>query len=148
MEGVVAVGGFFITVTLVLYTIVSALVRSREIGKQAQVMTRLIDTMGGPGGAAAVLESPAGRALFSRLTDQRAVVLQRVMASIQAGVVLAILGIGVLVLRLPVMDEESRLGMLALGGLAITLGIAFLAAAAVSYMLSRRWGMLEETEAG
>jgi hypothetical protein len=145
VEGVVAVAGFFLTITFVIYTIVAALVRSKEIGRQAQVMTRLIDTMGGPGGAGAVLESPAGRALFARLIDQRTTVLQRVMVSIQSGVVLGILGIGLFIVRTQVVDDESRFGLLMLAALAITMGIAFLVAAAVSYALSRRWGMLEES---
>ncbi len=145
MEDIVAIISVFGSLGFVTYTIVMALVRSKEIGRQAQIMTRLIESASGAGEASALLESPAAARLFGRLTDRRALALERVLLSIQSGIVLAIVGFGLLVIRTQVPETPNQVTLLVLGVLAITLGVAFLAAAGVSYTLSRNWGLLRES---
>jgi hypothetical protein len=77
------------------------------------------------------------------MIDRRTLVLQRVLRAIQSGIVLLVLGIALFIVR-PQFTGEGSLGLLVFGTLSTALGIAFLLAAAVSYMLSRRWGLLAD----
>ena len=63
----------------------------------------------------------------------------RILWSVQLGVVIAIVGLGMLLLS-AVFDQESSQGLFALGAIALCVGIGFIASAAVSLKLSRRHG--------
>jgi hypothetical protein len=65
------------------------------------------------------------------------------MWSVQLGVVISIAGLGMLLLSL-VFDKDSSQGLLALGTIALCLGIGFIASAAVALKLSRRLGLWED----
>ena len=143
MEDIVAILTVFGAIAFVMYTVVRGLVRAWELSRQARVMTRLVETVGTGADAAALIESPAGRALFDRMSDRRTLVLQGVLRSVQSGIVLTILGIALYLLRPAITDQDSRTALLVFGVLAAALGIAFLVAAGVSFLLSRRWGLLE-----
>lgn len=66
----------------------------------------------------------------------------RIIWSVQIGVVVAIAGLGMLLLSL-VFNEDSSQGLLALGAIALCVGAGFIASAAVSLKLSRRLGLWE-----
>jgi len=67
----------------------------------------------------------------------------RIMWSVQLGVVIAIVGLGMLLLS-AVFDKDSSQGLFALGTIALCVGIGFIASAAVSLNLSRRLGLWED----
>jgi hypothetical protein len=67
----------------------------------------------------------------------------RIMWSVQLGVVIAIVGLGMLLLS-AVFDKDSSQGLFALGAIALCVGIGFIASAIVSLQLSRRLGLWEE----
>jgi hypothetical protein len=147
MDGTIAIIFFFSTAGFVIYTIVTALLRSKEIGQQAQVMIRLVDQVGTAGEAAAFLESDAGRRWFQRLVDRRTLVLQRVLLSVQSAIVLGTVGVACLLIRTQVVEAEERFGLMVVATLGIALALAFLLAAASTYFLSQRWGLLEDRTA-
>jgi hypothetical protein len=66
----------------------------------------------------------------------------RIVWSVQIGVVIAIVGLGMLLLS-AVFDKDSSQGLFALGTIALCVGIGFIASAAVSLKLSRRLGLWE-----
>jgi len=66
----------------------------------------------------------------------------RIMWSVQLGVVIAIVGLGMLLLS-AVVDKDSSQGLFALGAIALCVGVGFIASAAVSLKLSRRLGLWE-----
>jgi hypothetical protein len=66
----------------------------------------------------------------------------RILWSVQIGVVVAIAGLGMLLLSL-LFGEDSSQGLLALGAIGLCVGTGFLASAAVSLKLSRRLGLWE-----
>lgn len=66
----------------------------------------------------------------------------RILWSVQIGVVIAIVGLGMLLLS-AVFDEDSSQGLFALGAIALCVGTGFIASAAVSLKLSRRLGLWE-----
>jgi hypothetical protein len=65
----------------------------------------------------------------------------RILWSVQAGLVAAAAGIGLLVVKRYVVEEVAQM-LLTLGVLILSLGIGFALAAAASYMLSVRLGLL------
>lgn len=68
--------------------------------------------------------------------------LGRILWSIQAGLVLAAAGIGLQVVSLRVVDDASQ-PLHALGVLGIALGVGFVASAVISFVISRRLGLIE-----
>lgn len=69
---------------------------------------------------------------------------QRLLASVQIGIVAAAAGTGLLAMRrsfpdVPELDE----GMLFLGGLALAVGLGFVASALIGRYLAGRWNLLE-----
>lgn len=67
----------------------------------------------------------------------------RIVWSVQLGVVIAIAGLGMLALS-AVFEKDSSQGLIALGAIALCVGVGFLASAFVSLYLSRRLGLWEE----
>jgi len=70
----------------------------------------------------------------------------RIMWSVQLGVVIAITGLGMLLLS-TVFEKDSSQGLFALGTIALCVGVGFIASAAVSLKLSRRLGLWEDSGA-
>jgi hypothetical protein len=66
----------------------------------------------------------------------------RIVWSVQLGVVIAIVGLGMLLLS-AVFDKDASQGLFALGAIALCVGVGFIASAAVSLKLSRRLGLWE-----
>jgi hypothetical protein len=67
----------------------------------------------------------------------------RILWSVQLGVVIAIVGLGMLVLS-AVFEQESSQGLFALGAIALCVGAGFIISATVSLKLSRRLGLWED----
>jgi hypothetical protein len=70
----------------------------------------------------------------------------RIVWSVQLGVVIAIVGLGMLLLS-AVFEKDSSQGLFALGVIALCLGAGFIASAFVSLYLSRRLGLWEDGSA-
>lgn len=67
----------------------------------------------------------------------------RIVWSVQLGVVIAIAGLGMLLLS-AVFEKDASQGLFALGAIALCLGAGFIASAFVSLKLSRRLGLWED----
>lgn len=67
----------------------------------------------------------------------------RIVWSVQIGVVITIVGLGMLLLS-AVFEKDASQGLFALGAIALCVGIGFIASAVVSLKLSRRLGLWEE----
>ena len=143
-EDIFAIVGVFGALSFVAYWFFHAIVRWREVGQQGRIMTMMIDRVGSGTEAAQVLESSAARSIFEKIADRRTVVLQRIMRAVQSGILLVFLGAAMFTLR-PRFTGEEELAMLVLATLALSLGLAFLLAAGVSFSLSRRWKLIDES---
>ena len=67
----------------------------------------------------------------------------RIVWSVQLGVVIAIVGLGMLLLS-AVFEKDASQGLFALGAIALCVGVGFIASAVVSFYLSRRLGLWED----
>ena len=79
--------------------------------------------------------------LFRSLTTERTTPYERILTSVQAGIIITCFGVALLVLRskLSFSDEAFTI----FGTVAIALGVGFGIAAAVSFFLSRSFGLLD-----
>jgi succinate dehydrogenase hydrophobic anchor subunit len=120
---------------------------------QAELNNRLLERMGSSEQLVAYLQSQAGRDLTAVPAEAAAAApaiaapFSRILWAVQAGIVLVSGGIGMLVIRRNVIEEAGE-ALFTLGVLAIAIGVGFALAAAASYLLSRRLGLLEPPREG
>ena len=144
LKGLAAIAGVFGSFCFVTFWFFQGILRWRETGQQTRIMTDLIARIGSGAEAAQVLESSAARSVFDKLVDRRTIVLQRILRAVQSGILLVFLGGALFTLR-PRFTGEEELAMMVLATLALSLGLAFLLAAGVSFGLSRRWKLIDES---
>jgi hypothetical protein len=116
---------------------------------QTEVHTKLLDRLTGNDELLAYIQSPAGAKFLesSPITlDAGArnvgAPLGRILWTIQAGVVLAAGGTGLLVVAARMTDDMAQ-GFHALGILGVALGAGFVVSAIISFMISRHLGLVE-----
>ena len=121
----------------------------RATKTQTDTHTKLLDRLTSNDDLMAYIQSPAGQSLLQPAPiafDYRpraiGAPVSRILWSVQAGVVLAVVGVGVWFVRSNVMPEiYGPLNLVAV--LAMSLGIGFALSAAFAYLLSQRLGLLE-----
>lgn len=87
----------------------------------------------------AFASSEAGRRFLESVSTEQSAHVRRILGSIQKGTVLSLLGLGLGVLP----SIERDLAPLAFFGVvAFATGVGYLISAALSYRLSKRWGLL------
>jgi hypothetical protein len=117
---------------------------------QTEVHNKLLDRFAGTNELLAYIETPAGRRFLEAApipvepAPARTVAapLNRILWSVQAGIVLLVGGIGFQFVSGRVMDEVAQ-GLWALGVIATAFGAGFILAGASSFVVSRRLGLLE-----
>jgi hypothetical protein len=123
---------------------------------QAEVHTKLLDRLTNNEDLLAYIQTPAGRRFLESgplLTDgepkpaSAITPVSRIIWALQAGVVLASLGVGFWVAesRFP---EDMGEGFFIIGTLAAALGVGFVLAAGLAYVISSRFGLVPSTSAG
>jgi hypothetical protein len=159
LEPLMALLGFII-VALALIWIVRTAIEQRRWTRltrtQTEVHNKILDRFGSSAELLEYIRTPAGTKFLEsapiELRPERVqqhAPLSRVMLSIQAGVIVAAGGIGMLLVstRYP---ADSGQGLFALGAIALCVGAGFIASALVTIFLSRRFGLWpgEERVAG
>jgi hypothetical protein len=121
---------------------------------QAEVHTKILDRFGSSEELLAYMKTPAG----SRFLESAPIPLRtepsrgwnqpfgRTLVSVQAGVVIAAAGLGMLLVSLR-FDPQTAQELFAIGVVAFSIGAGFIASAAVSVFMSRRLGLLQEPPA-
>jgi hypothetical protein len=151
-------GGMFLIGVVSFFTLVGWVARAvidyrtwlRASKIQADAHAKLVDRLTSNEDLLAYLQSPAGqRATMSSTRPgldiaMRAVgaPVNRILWSVQVGVVLAAGGLGLWFAKASVIEEAAQaLNVVAV--LAVALGVGFVASALVAYALSRQLGLLE-----
>jgi hypothetical protein len=117
---------------------------------QVDVHSKILDRMASNEDLLAYAKTPAGsRFLESGPVDLGGAApvtpLGRIIWSVQAGVVLIALGLGLWIAQIGLM-EEVRQGLGFIATIAVSLGVGFVASAAVAYKVSSRVGLLPAKE--
>jgi hypothetical protein len=145
-------------VTSVLIWLVRTLIDYRRwlrLSKvQTEVHTKLLDRFSSNEDLLAYIQTPAGRKFLESAPiplDQgpRSIgaPLGRILWSVQAGFVLALGGVGLQYVSRGIVEDAAQ-PIYAMGVLALMFGIGFVLSAVVSYLLSRRLGLLEPSAFG
>jgi hypothetical protein len=133
------------TIGWITWSIFSTIRRYVTARLQAGVQTKLVDKLGSNQELLTYVQSDAGKRLVESLGVERASPYGRIIGALQAGVILIPFGLGLLFLRGRIVGADE--GFLVFGTLICTLGIGFVLAAAVSYTLSKSFGLLEHSTA-
>lgn len=122
---------------------------TRMARSQAEVHAKLLDRFTANEDLLTYIQTPVGR----RFLESGPVLaeagprplgapISRILWSLQAGIVLAVLGVGLLFASGLVIPEVGQ-GLTVLGVLAIALGVGFILSAVAAWLISRRMGLFE-----
>ena len=133
-------------IVFLLKTLADQLRTQRAYRTQAALNTKLIDRFASSEELLAYLQSPVGKGLTEMpglpASAPRTISapLNRIFWSVQAGIVLAALGIGIII----VSGRFNEIGqfIFAQGSVILALGIGFVASAAAALLLSKRLGLV------
>ncbi len=156
MLGSMAAFGAFLVVTAVVVWIIRLIVLQRRWNRMSKVQfdthAKLLDRFTSNEDLLAYVQTPAGRRFLEAMPipiqDQPSTIgapLSRILWSVQAGVVLAIGGLGLLYVSSRFTDEPAQF-FLVIGVITIALGVGFMMSAVAAYVISRRLGLMESPQ--
>jgi hypothetical protein len=119
--------------------------RQREVlAAQQDLQTRILERFDSAQEFSHFLQTEGGRRFLAGLTDERGWrPARRIMAAVQIGIVITALGLGLFVLANVVGNREVAWP----GIMILFLGLGFLASAAASWLMSKKWGLLPGDDA-
>jgi hypothetical protein len=136
---VIALFGF------IVWIIFSTIARFKTAKLQAGIQTKLLEKFGSGQDLLAYVQSDAGKRFLESLAMDQRTPYGRILGAAQASVILVLLGLGLMFLRGAIRGAEE--GFLIGGTVTLSLGLGFGVAAALSYFLSKSFGLLREDAA-
>jgi hypothetical protein len=129
-------------VCFIFWVVFNTFRRIKHAGRQADLNAKLLEKFSSGHELVEYMNSEAGKKfLESALVEpQRGSPYARILVSVQAGIILAALGVALFLVGRQV--PEATQGFVAFGTVAVTLGAGFLVSAAASYRLSKSFGLL------
>ena len=111
---------------------------------RAGIHRDLVSKFGSSQELLAYLSSDAGRELAVPAAElDRTHPYKRILGAIQAGLVLVSVGTAFLLMsNSEALGRDGEHGFVFLGGMALSVGLGFLASAVAAWMLSKRWGLM------
>jgi hypothetical protein len=154
IEGFWILAGMALVAAMVTWLVKTTLNHRRWLRvsrAQNEVHNKLLDRFAGTGDLLTYVQTPAGRRFLEAApipldgpveTRPLAAPLSRILLSVQAGIVLAIGGAGFQLVSGSVVEEVAQ-GLSIIGVLAMAFGVGFILSGVMSYVISRRLGLLE-----
>jgi len=127
----------------VVWTIFSTIRRYKTTKLQAGLQTKLLEKFGSGQELLTYVQSDAGKRFLESLTMEQRTPYGRILGAAQVSVILVLLSFAFLFLRGRVAGTEE--GFLVFGALSLSLGVGFGLSAALSYYLSKSFGLLTES---
>ena len=131
----------FSSFSWVAWLLFSSIRRYKVAQLQAEMQGRLLQRFDSPDAVLGYAQSDAGRQFIKSLDIERSSPYTQILKGVQVGIVFIFFGAGLLRLHAWNIGDE---GALVFGTLALALGLGFGVAAAVSYFLSRSFGLLSK----
>jgi hypothetical protein len=154
MEGVAVVFGFGAMTGFLVWLIKTVLDQRRwnRLSRiQAEVHSKLLDRFSSSDELTAYMQTAAGQRFLesgpSPLQEQPAALaapVSRILWSVQAGIVVLMGGLGMLLVSRRFTEEPGEV-FVGMGILAVALGAGFVISAGVAYLLSRKLGLFDRT---
>jgi len=133
----------FSLIGFVIWTIFSTLRRYKTTQLQAGLQTKLLEKFGSGQELLAYVQSDAGKRFLESLTMEQRTPYRRILGAAQSSVVLILLSFALLFLLGRIYGAEE--GFLVFGTILLSLGVGFGLSAALSYYLSKSFGLLTES---
>jgi TRAP-type mannitol/chloroaromatic compound transport system permease large subunit len=130
--------------TVAVFWVVFSTIRRLKVARvQSEVHSKLIEKVGSTQEFLTFLETDSGKKLVASIGIEQPNrnPYNRILASVQAGVILVCVSIGLLIIGVNVADVKEGFGIL--GALGIALGIGFLISAGLTYRLSKKFGLFD-----
>jgi hypothetical protein len=157
LMGAVLAGAALFTGVMVTIGVIASLVRQlieyrrwmRQSRIQTEANSKILDRLTSNEDLLAYAQTPAGisflQAAPAAIEAPRTggVPMSRILWSVQAGVVLVALGIGLWLVKGSVMEEVAP-GFLVVGTVAVSVGVGFVVSAGIAYVLTFRTGAFEQ----
>ncbi len=126
----------------VITVVVKAFKEKSIMRVRANLYNRLLDKFSSGNEFAVYLESETGRRFVEEITVQTAAPTSKILGSIQKGFIMTLIGFGLIVLA-NLFFGGDLFNVVAVGGtIALMLGVGFLISTAISYRLSKSWGLI------
>jgi hypothetical protein len=113
----------------------------QRAGRRVAVRKALIDKYASAQDLNELMQTPAGQRLFAEFTTGRSP-LRSVLWSVQMGILGILAGAGIWGIG-ALLGDKAIFGI---GGLVACIGVGFLISAAITYRLSKSWGLLEKKD--
>ena len=146
----------FCVLTFSLFALIKYIVEYRRWNRvskvNAEVHNKILDRFASNEEMLAYIDSPAGRRFLeatpiapSAASSPRSVAAPfgRILWSVQLGILLSLIALGLYVISGRVIDEVQQL-MLGLSIIGFSLGLGFVLSAGASYLLARKLGLLDK----
>ena len=117
--------------------------RQALVQARSDLQNRLLEKFSSPQEVAQFLQTEGGDRFLRGLTTDSRHAGRGILRAMQIGVVITLVGAAVLTLGFVYPTERGANPGVIIGSLILALGVGFLISAAMSYVLSKKWGMLE-----
>ena len=140
---VVALVMIFGGIVVIFWVAFSTIRRLKVARLQAEIHSKLIEKVGSSQELLAFLDSESGKKMVASIGIEQPNrnPYNRILASVQAGVILVCVSIAFLAIGINFPDVAE--GFKILGALGLALGIGFLISAGLSYRLSKSFGLFD-----
>jgi len=142
-EDVVALVLVFGTLAWVIWVLFSSIRRYTIARLRTDLQSRLLDKFGSGQELVAYIQTREGREFLGRLSADPLLVAARILDAVQAGYLLTIVGVALLILQRWIAEASEAL--LVFGVLSLALGLGFWATAWHTQFLAKRFNVLHET---
>ncbi len=143
---IVVVPTIFGTFGWVVYTISANIRRAHTARAVAELHAKLLDKCAGSQDLLAYMESASGRKFLESAGAEAAQPWSRILNAMQAGFVLALVGVAEMLVRTVEQNPDTSEFLLVTGAVALAIGAGFLLSAATSFLLSKSWGLLTPSQ--
>jgi len=143
---VVALVMIFGGIVVIFWVVFSTIRRLKVARTQAEVHSKLIEKIGSTQDFLTFLETESGKKLVASIGIEQPNrnPYNRILASVQAGVILVCVSIAFLIIGVNLPDVAE--GFKVVGSLGLALGIGFLISAGLSYRLSKNFGLFDREQ--
>ena len=133
----------FVMIAYIVQVLVEWRRQNSRVKLLTEFQTKLLDRMGNGQDFVAFFQSTGGERFLETISLDRSNPYDRVLRSMQAGVVALCLGIGFTSLA-HMVDVEGTVGFTIIGVIVLSLGLGFLLSAAAAYTISKSAGLLDQ----
>ncbi len=138
-----------ISIAWVVVNIVQALKQRANLQTKTEIYNRMIDKFGTAPEFISFLQSEEGRAFIEENVTQSNAPAKKILGSIQAGVIFTMLGVGLLTqgnIFGGSLGGDLYIVLTVSGTVGLMVGIGLLISVAISFWLSKSWGLLPAKE--